>query len=242
VPHEANSNRRHGIRLLVDRQRGDATAQNLPQRNVQLEGWRYPDDGAYAVTLDKETKVSGEASLHVKGHGTNRGRFSLSQGFKADAYRGQRLRYSGQIKTAAVRDELASVRGMRDISRAYLWLRIQDTNGQEGVINEMVDRSLKGTNDWTQCAIVVDVPGDAHKITLGAGLVLEGEIWVDGLKLEVVGKDVKPTIEPITGFRVKHGLQDDLPEQPANLDLEKEQIFIRPPSPGATGLKADKAK
>jgi hypothetical protein len=208
-------------------------AQSARRRNVLLEGWGYPDDGAYEVTLDKETKVSGEASLHVKGVGSNRSYFSMFQGFKADAYHGKRLRFSGQLRTKEVQDK---VRPDEQFARAFLWLLIHNTKGQQVVSDEMFDRSLRGTNDWTRCEIVVDVPHDAHKITIGARMILEGEMWVDDLQLEVVGKNVKPTVEPQL-IMYERPIQKDLPDQPVNLDLEKEHVFVRPLLPGANATK-----
>ena len=213
-------------------------AQNARQRNVQLEGWGYPDDGSYQVTLDKETKVSGEASLHVKGVGSNRSYFSMFQGFKADDYRGKRLRFSGQLKTKDIKDP---AHPDETFARGFLWLLIHNDKGQQIIGDEMFDRSLRGTNDWTPCEIVVDVPRDARKVTIGARMILEGEMWVDGLRLDVVGKNVKPTVEPKL-ITYQNPLEKDLPDQPVNLDLDKEFVFVRPLPPGAKEPKTSTTK
>src|SRR5204863_500042 len=126
-------------------------AQRPRPKILVLEGWGNMQNSAYEITLDKENKVSGEASLHVKGRGSNRDYFSLYQGFKADVYRGTRLQYSGQIKTKEVQDP---AHPNEKFARAFLWLLIHNADGQQLVNDDMVDRSLRGTNDWTRREIV----------------------------------------------------------------------------------------
>jgi RNA polymerase sigma factor (sigma-70 family) len=108
--------------------------------------------------------------------------------------------------------ELAgSLRGKR--VRATIWLKskdiVPDANGYQHAafmmnIVSLAQRILvsadtgdydpvQGTTDWKQYSVVADVPNDAAAIVFRTILMGKGEVWSDGLKLEVVGNDVPTT-------------------------------------------------
>ena len=60
--------------------------------------------------------------------------------------------------------------------------------------------------------IVLDVPEQADQISFGLLLTGKGQVWMDDLKFEVVGKDV-PTTDG--------GLNQRIPKEPTNLDFEE---------------------
>lgn len=81
---------------------------------------------------------------------------------------------------------------------AWLWLRIDALS--VFVLDNMLtpmDRSLAGTHDWREIAIVLDVPDDAIRFAFGSGLAGSGKVWVGAFTFEEVGKDVPTT--PHTG-------------------------------------------
>jgi lipoprotein NlpI len=59
--------------------------------------------------------------------------------------------------------------------------------------DNMQDRPIKGTTDWTNCAVVLDVPANAAGIMFGLILEHRGKAWFDGVTLEPVGTDVPST-------------------------------------------------
>jgi hypothetical protein len=75
----------------------------------------------------------------------------------------------------------------------------------------MRDRPIKGTSGWKSYVVVLDVPADATSISFGILLDGPGEVWLNSVKLEVVGADT-----PTTAMR-----GPSLPEAPVNLDFEK---------------------
>ena len=77
--------------------------------------------------------------------------------------------------------------------------------------DNMQDRSITGTGDWQRYNVVLDVPRDATGIAFGMLLTGAGEVWLSGLKFEVVGLDVPTT--NMTG-KVGHA-----PSEPVNLDF-----------------------
>jgi hypothetical protein len=48
------------------------------------------------------------------------------------------------------------------------------------------DRQVHGTTEWTEYDLVVDVPQTSTNIAFGVIIVGGGMIWIDELKLEVV--------------------------------------------------------
>ena len=107
---------------------------------------------------------------------------AMGQSIRATAYRGKRVRLSGNIRLSDVDSS----------STAVLWMRV-DGGGRVQVADFMEDRPLRGTTTWTPEAVVLDVPADAIGITYGFMLTGNGQVWFDGVKLDVVGADVGPT-------------------------------------------------
>jgi hypothetical protein len=64
-------------------------------------------------------------------------------------------------------------------------MRVDGASPGEAFDN-MSDRALQGTRDWTPFAIVLDVPMDAVKIFTGLLLVGHGTVWADDLRIDVV--------------------------------------------------------
>jgi hypothetical protein len=95
------------------------------------------------------------------------------QAFPAKAHRGARVRLSAYVKT-------------EDVKRwAGLWLRVDGVRTSLAFDN-MQDRPITGTTDWTRYALDLDVPSAATSIALGVLLVGEGRVWIDDVVFEDV--------------------------------------------------------
>lgn len=69
-----------------------------------------------------------------------------------------------------------------------------DRNSKEVLgFDNMHDRPVTGTTDWTKYEIVLVVPEGASEIVYGALLVGEGQIWIDSADVQIVGNDVPTT-------------------------------------------------
>jgi hypothetical protein len=137
----------------------------------------------YYLTTDGKARHGGKSSatLISKNSASDDGFGSMKQEIKADNYRGRRVRYSGYLKA-----ELAA-------QRAALWMRVEGADGKILAFDNMDERPATGTTAWKKYEIVLDVPEAAQHIALGAHFEGKGQIWVDDLKLEVVGQDVAAT-------------------------------------------------
>lgn len=139
---------------------------------------------------------------------------AVTQLIKADGYRGKRVRLTGYLKT-------------RDVpgAGAGLWLRVDGPEAKLLAMDNMRTRPLLGITDWSQHAVVLDVPESAVRLAFGMLLDGTGQVWGDDLALDVVDpKEVPVTraaIEPVT-----HA------ERASNLDFEAKSGGATDPVPG----------
>jgi hypothetical protein len=144
----------------------------------------------------------------------------LEQLVRADNYRGRRMRLSAWVKGHGIVGPIAG-----------LWMRVDGAGVVTGYDN-MANRAEHGTTDWHQVSVVLDVPADALGIVIGAmlqggGTFGSGTLFIDDMKLEVVGTDVPSTnlfdapkpnaIDPATTIATYLNAGST----PANLDFER---------------------
>ncbi len=127
------------------------------------------DDGAAVVRLSSATDFA-------TGFGT------MMQTIAATNYVGNRVRLSGALKGDAV------------VGWAGLWLRVDGEQGRLLAFDNMGDRPICGTTDWTRYDVVLDVDDDARALAFGVLLSGPGAVDISGLRLERVGLEV-----PVTG-------------------------------------------
>ena len=141
------------------------------------------DPANYEVFLDAKVRRSGKAGASIKAKPTAvKDQFTtMMQSIRADNFRGKRVRLSGYIKTENVPNY------------AGLWMRVDAADLRTLDFDNMGDRPIKGTTDWKQYEVVLDVPADAAQIAFGVNLGESGQIWADDLKLEIVGQNVSKT-------------------------------------------------
>jgi hypothetical protein len=121
---------------------------------------------------------------------------AFCQTIAAEAYRGQRIRFSAALKANHLTDGWGG-----------LWLRVDGARLDETLaIDTMEDRPLVGTTGWQEHALVLDVAAAAAMISFGAGLSGEGELLVSQLAFEEVGDEVPVTAGP---HRPRHPLNLD---------------------------------
>jgi hypothetical protein len=139
--------------------------------------------GEYEMVVDKATRHGGGASATIRCNRDNpsNGFGTLMQTFKADEFRGKRLRMTGFVKSEGVSDW------------AGLWVRVDGSEKSSLAFDNMGDRRIEGTTDWTKYTIVLDVPDDAAAIAFGLLSAGKGQVWVDDLAFDVAGADVATT-------------------------------------------------
>ena len=123
---------------------------------------------------------------------------TMMQAIDASEYRGKRLRLSSYVKSKGVENW------------AGVWMRVDGPEQSRSLaFDNMNDRPIKGTKDWTRCDIVLDVANEATGIAFGILVNGPGTVWLDDVKFEVV-----TTAVPTTGTR------QGVAKKPANLNFE----------------------
>jgi hypothetical protein len=166
----------------------------IPTKDKLPEGWfkTGSDPQDYDMGIDDVIAYSGTSSGFITGLPHAKGFGTLMQSFRADNYRGSRVRLSGFVKAKNVTESSA------------LWMRIDQPGSS--LLDNMSDRPIEGTRDWTKYSIVLDVALDASEIAFGVLLAGSGRVWIDSLELSTVEPDV-----PVT---------KQLQYEPLNLDFE----------------------
>lgn len=180
-------------------------------------GWIRPlhSSNRYSMTVDTTVKHSGKASAAIKfACGDDNVFGSLAQSIAADDYRGKRVRLTGWLKT-------------ENANAAGLWMRLEGKQRQLGYDN-MENRAVKGTTDWKQYEVVLDVPNETVDIFFGTVIDGAGQLWTDDFKLEVVGNNV-PTTNQLSAEDMKRefpnsNLKKSNAKQPVNLGFENGAI------------------
>ncbi|MDX1579507.1 MAG: hypothetical protein R3266_13560 [Gemmatimonadota bacterium] len=181
------------------------------------EGWlltgRDADD--YELVRDMEVARSGEASLRLAARGNrHRDDWAVSvQMVDATPYRGRRVRLRGWLRS----DDLGS---------GGLWMRIDGiVEGRAALLalDNMEDREIEGTEDWTEREIVLDVAPESVTILFGAMIAGDGALWVDDLAFEGVEEDVALTAEAeVVVDDAPYARPPGVHPAPTNLGFERE--------------------
>jgi hypothetical protein len=184
-----------GLRLVVL-----LAACSLALQAAAPKGWFVAGSKPteYESGIDTVAAYNGHPSAYLKAKVSSvEGFGTLMQDFRADHYLGKRVRFSGFVKTERAQDW------------AGLWMRV-DKESKQLAFDNMEDRSIKGTTDWKQYDVVLDVPQDATGIFFGVLLSGTGTVWLSEAKFEIVGPNVPTT------NRVVQSRQDE----PVNLGFE----------------------
>ncbi|MBL7809370.1 MAG: hypothetical protein JNN28_16240 [Saprospiraceae bacterium] len=92
-------------------------------------------------------------------------------------FKGETITLKGYIKTENVAQD----------GWAGLWLRLDGESGSVGFDN-MQDRGLKGSHEWKQFEIVLELHKDAQNVVFGGLVVGKGTAWYDNIEVLVDGK------------------------------------------------------
>jgi AraC-like DNA-binding protein len=166
------------------------------------KGWMPSgsDPQDYEMGVDYVVVHQGKASGYIASKNDRaRGFATMMQVFKATNYKGNRLRLSGFVKTEDVAEW------------AGLWMRVDGEYGEILAFDNMQNRPIKGTTNWNQYSIVLDVLKESTTISFGVLLAGKGKVWIDSLTFEIVNESI-----PTTGEQYEQGL----PDEPLNLQFE----------------------
>jgi hypothetical protein len=156
----------------------------------------------YEANLDASAVYNNHPSAYLKSKNPAVDGFgTLMQDFSADKYAGKRIRLWANVKAEGVR------------SWTGLWMRV-DKQSTSVAFDNMQDRPITGTTGWQNYAVVLNVPQGATGIFFGVLLTGPGTVWLNGVKVEVVGPDI-PTTGASAGTKKRR-------DEPTNLDFTEQ--------------------
>jgi hypothetical protein len=170
-----------------------------------IKGWfksgNMPE--SYKTGLDNAVFQNGQKSAYIESLDKDIAGFAtIMQTCNAKNYLGTRIKMTGFIKSENVADW------------AGMWLRVDSKKAMELLsFDNMQDRPIKGTTDWTKCEITLDVPEESGTINFGVLMSGTGKIWFDNISFEILDNKI-----PIVS---KDSLELPVPEKPVNLDFEE---------------------
>lgn len=153
-------------------------------------GWQKNGERAegYAVGLDRSQPHVKPVSAYIKSIVPDAPGFGgFMQSISAEDYRGKRVRFSAWIKTEAIERS------------ANVWMRVDGLSGLGSRVlafDNLQGRAPKGTTDWKNYAVVLDVPNEAEGIYFGFFIAGEGQAWFNDPKFEIVDQTVPTTKMP----------------------------------------------
>jgi erythromycin esterase len=146
-------------------------------------GWTQ--HSSYQWRTVSDVKHGSEHSLELRSAGKDEfGAAILS--VPAEPVRGKHLKLRGWIRTDGVKGSAA------------MFLRV---DGGGGAFDNMGDRGITGTTDWTAVSVEVDVPEQGEKVVFGPMLIGAGAAWFDDLRFEV-SESAKPQPIVVEGIVV----------------------------------------
>ena len=110
-----------------------------PVQEGSVAGWflSAPRLQAFEIGVDREVHFSGAASGRLASTERGSGAGTMMQSISAEAYRGKRLRFTAVLKT-------------RDVDGwTGLWMRVEKPD-RHGAFDNMQQRPLRGTTEWTR--------------------------------------------------------------------------------------------
>ncbi len=163
----------------------DVPSTNMLKNENPVDGWfkAGSNPNLYEIGKDENIKYNELPSHYLKsisevtdGFGT------IMNQSKPDEYLGKRVKMSGFIKSENI------------VDWAGMWMRVDGPVPEKSLqFDNMQNRPIKGTNDWTKYEIVLDVPQNSTSIAYGVLVHGNGQIWFNNLTFEIVGIDVPST-------------------------------------------------
>jgi C-terminal processing protease CtpA/Prc len=138
------------------------------------------------IFIDEAIVHSGRRSVRLERNAASPDMFStITRAVRLD-FRGTSIEWRGFLRT----EDVSEFTG--------LWLR-EDGLGGPVAFDNMQQRQIKGTHDWTEYSITLPLRSEARQIFFGVLIAGTGKVWTDDLQLLVDGKPVweAPKVEQV---------------------------------------------
>jgi len=164
------------------------TLSSLPTlaKEVLPEGWlkagSVPAD--YKMGVDVNINFDGGKSAFIEADNTDSSGFgTLMQNASVEDYLGKRVQLTIYIKALDVTGWTGA------------WFRIDGEQVKPLAFDNMSNRAITDTTEWTKYTMVLDIPNNATNMAYGVLLNGNGKVWFDNLSFEIVDNNT-----PVTDF------------------------------------------
>ncbi len=150
----------------------------------QVKGWSMggSDKSLYEIGVVNDDERKGKVAYIKSIKPKIKDKFgTIMQAFSADNYLGKKMRLTGYIKTKDV------------VGWVGMWMRVDGHKKHSLSFDNMGDRKIKGTTEWTKYEIILDVPKSSTRINYGVLLSQTGYAWLDDLTFEEVSEETTST-------------------------------------------------
>lgn len=135
--------------------------------------------GDFDIMRDTTVAHGGRASIRIHSDVEPEGFANVVANLSAQPYVGHRIRFSVFLRSAT----LGGNGGM-------LWARADDASHKSVAFINTQATPVRGTTDWAQVSISLDIPPGAEQLLIGALAFGPGSLWIDDARLEA---DAGPT-------------------------------------------------
>ena len=129
--------------------------------------------GDFEVVADTTIAHTGRTSIRVTADDDPSGFANVCTALPAPAYVGHRIRLSAYLRTANLGG-----------GGAALWARADDANHQSVAFLNTQATPARGTNDWKQVSLSLDIPSGAAQLYIGVLSLGPGSLWIDDARVE----------------------------------------------------------
>jgi hypothetical protein len=151
-----------------------------PDYNWYKDGNR---PASYEIGVDEKVLYHDEPTNYLKyTSGEADGFGTIMKDIKPGEFLGKRVKLTGFIKSENIENS------------AGMWMRVDgNITGQTLGFDNMQNRPIRGTNDWTRYEIVLDVPQNAARIFYGVLIAGKGEVWFNEILFDTVNTSIPST-------------------------------------------------
>jgi hypothetical protein len=159
-----------------------AMAQKVSIKDSVTWSFRQTNLGSYEIGPAENQIYENQNVFTIKSIKSKINGFgNIMKTIDATSYQGKTVKMSGYIKTENVK------------SWAGLWMRADFYSTKVLSFDNMQNRGIKGSKDWTKYEVVLYVPEDVTSISYGVLLDGTGQIWMKDIELEIVDDTVAET-------------------------------------------------
>src|SRR4051812_5752639 len=130
----------------------------------------------FEITRDATVAHTGRVSIRIRATEPSSSFATVSTRLPAQSYVGHRIRFSVFLRAQG----LGGVGGQ-------LWVRADGANRPSLAFANTLATPFRGSSDWTQLTVILDIPENATQIALGALSTGAGSLWVDDAHIEADG-------------------------------------------------------